>query len=151
MNKDGIIYTLSGDHYIVGTDSKDSNNNAIENGKTLIDVVIPRYIGNIIISRIGNGAFKYNPSIQSIIISKTIKEIGFDAIAYIGTLKKIFIEENSQLEKIEQGFGYYIGITSFICPPSVKSIGPHFLVELGFKIYITVATLMTHKPFLGMM
>ena len=137
----GIIYTKAGDNYVVGTDQMNSNNNAVESGETLINVVLPCFIDNIVVTKLGNYAFRYNPSIQTFVISRTIKEIGYDAIAWISTLKKLSFEANSQIEKIGQGFAHFIGIKTIIMPPTIKSIGDYIfggttLDDLIFCSYI---------------
>lgn len=126
MNISGIIYTKVVDHYIVGTDSILADNNAVESGKNLVIVILPRFINGVVISRIGNYSFKNNPSIKKLVVSKTIKEIGLDGISHIKTLEELTFEKDSQLETIERGFCFNIELTRFVLPPSVKSIGSYF-------------------------
>jgi len=149
-NSEGIIYTKVSDHYIVGTDLESVNNNAVVSGNQLSDVHLRCYIDGIAVTRIGACSFRYNPSLQSLVISKTIKEIGFDAIAYITTLRKITIEKDSQLVTVEQGFVFNTSVTSFVIPPTVLNIGPYFfgLTSLDDLIYCSYQSEMD-KNFFG--
>ena len=78
---------------------------------------------------IGRYAFRNSHSLIMLHISRTIRSIGLDAIAYIQTLSEVSFDPYSELKSIGRGFIYMCAIHSIFIPPTVSSIGNHFLAD----------------------
>ena len=75
---------------------------------------------------IGDIAFSNYSSLKAIHISKNVRRIGFDAIAYCKNLVQVTLDPHSELAEIGQGFLYQTGVISALVPPKVRSIGKYF-------------------------
>ena len=122
MNHLGIVYTRIGNELCVGLNN-DDDNNAVEEGYTHVTVVLPTHVSNYPVTKVGSRAFRYNPSLISILISKTIKSIEFDALALIVTLQEVIFEPGSTIKELKQGFVYNTNVKYVVVPPTVKFIG----------------------------
>ena len=123
--EDEILYTKSGNHWIVGDEST-SEHNALKN-ETKTCVILPTQISSFPVRIIGKCAFRRSTNLVSLHISRTIREIHFDAIAYISTLTDVTFDAKSELTSIGQGFMFTTSIKRIFIPPSVTSIGIYFL------------------------
>lgn len=91
-------------------------------------VYIPRRVkfGNneYVVAGIGNGAFKNNKNIISIIVPSTITYIGNEAFSNCTNLSEITFEAGSALKTIgDFAFEYCLGLVSITIPDNVITIG----------------------------
>lgn len=120
-----IIYTKSNNEMIVGTNNG-SYHNALNN-VSKVCVILPTHVEGIPVRVICSNAFSRSTSLTTLHISRTIREIKRDAIAYIKTLIEISFDPQSELTTIGQGFLHDTGVKNVFIPPRVSSIGAYFL------------------------
>ena len=144
----GIKYTFNTEKsfYIVGTDTRDVNNNAGTNQK-FSSIVIPNKFNEKPVVIIGKHAFRYNTKLEVIFISSNIREILYDAFAYT-PLKSITFESNSQLTRLDRGIFYDCqALTSIYLPFSLKSIGYICFARTKFNSFYINSNPTTSCPF----
>ncbi len=81
-------------------------------GKTLETVVIPEQIGNAEVTAIGNGAFKNNSVMVSVVIPATITEVGNNAFSNNSALTVITFEREAKDGVTVLGEGVFDGCTT---------------------------------------
>ena len=100
-----------------------------ENGKTITitkytgsneNVVIPMTIVNKPVTKIGNGAFKWNSTVQYVGIPDTVNIIGESAFESCDKLKKVLLPNN--LRKIEKNAFYHCPFEEIDLPNNLEEI-----------------------------
>ena len=114
---EGLEFTKRHNGYVV-VDSHDEFDNNVEN-----DVVIPAIFNDDYVVRIGNYAFRYASSLETITIPSTVTSIGEEAFSR-SSLETVNFEEDSQLETIGRyAFSWASSLETITIPSSVTSIG----------------------------
>ena len=117
--------------------------NISENGelslkdKTNLENYLQSHDGKLDLNELGNGVkiiskkcFQDLQSLQIIIISQTVNEIGQDAFSFCWSLKKVIFSKDSKLEKIGvQAFAGCRNLDKIIIPESVTEIGLNAFYE----------------------
>lgn len=75
------------------------------------------------IKRIAANSFEYCEELTKIELNPQLLQIGECAFSYCRKLKKVFVPENSELQKIEKEAFQYSQIESFIIPSHIRKIG----------------------------
>ena len=108
----------------LGTGHGDDHNGVISTKvDTLVEAVIPSYINDKTVIRIGYRALRNLPNLQTAFIPKTIREMDGDVFVFCHSLTTVIFEENSELEIMRQYIFYETGIYNVIFPSSVKYLG----------------------------
>ncbi len=129
-----------------GIDFKSSNSNPLYDAKTLYlngnlvtNLVIPSSVTSI-----GNAAFAYCSSLQSITIPSSVTTIGDHAFLGCSSLQSVTFEAGSQCSTIGDGAFYNCSsMESITIPSRVTSIGDHAFYDCSSLQSITIPSSVT--------
>ena len=141
--KEYLNFNDYGTGKVVGTHNSASSGNAYKS-EIVKDVVIPETFENKRITEIGYYAFR-DTSIESIFISKYVKEIRWGAFYNCSSLKYVTFDPKSELTTIGTNSFAYTNLSSFNFPSSFSKIGKD---SNGYAPFHAVKTL-TCVSYLG--
>ena len=118
-----LLVYFNSDSYIYGAKNDGNGGMIITDYRgNETEVVIPSEIDGKPVTAIGNSAFWYCSSIESIVIPNSVTTIGYGAFSYCSSLKSIVIP-NSVITIGEHAFQSCLSLTSIVIPNSVTTIG----------------------------
>ena len=102
------------------------------------DVVIPEKLGGITVTAIGDKAFYFCSSVETVTMSNNIKSIGARAFAYCGALSEVVISENVEVIK-DEAFDMCFNLSRInLSKTKIKSIGARAFENCEFLESITL-------------
>ena len=129
-----LYYTITNNVVSIGTDDEEVPSNADPNFECSQFLAIPEQIENKNVEIISQSAFRFHTKLTKVIIPWTVKSIGWDAFAYIYTLKSVTFQENSQLTSLATGTFYCCHSLEFLrLPYSLQTLGSYSLSINGLK------------------
>ena len=129
-----LYYTIANNVVSIGTNDKECHSNADPNFQCSPFLAIPEQIENKNVEIISDSAFRFHEKLIKVIIPWTVKSIGWDAFAYITTLKSVTFQENSHLTTFDAGVFYHCHSLEFLrLPYSLQTIESYSLSMNGLK------------------
>ncbi len=107
-------------------------------------VKIPSKLGGKTVTAIGREAFRNNPNIKTVVIPKTVKEIGWCAFADCEFLTKVTFKTKIKLTKLDDSvFENCYSLTTIKLPTSLKEMGSYVFCRCKSLTSITIPAKVT--------